>query len=143
MSYVYRDNYASRNAYSMGSSLTDLDSGSAFDRYYNGRTQQLSFGVGIPLTPDRRTRATYQILYDFEAGFIRSQRIGVSHKFHCWEFSLILAQSNNYEDGGKETDYSIYVNATLNGVRNPLSEIKGEMPGIYRAHSENRTFGGF
>lgn len=143
LSYVYRDNYASRNAYSMGSSLTDMESGSAFDKYYNGRTQQLSFGVGIPLTPDRRTKATYQMTYDFEAGFIRSQRIGVSHQFHCWEFSLILAQATNYEDREKETDYSIYVNATLNGIRNPLSEIKGQMPGLYRIESSKRTIGGF
>ena len=127
----------------MGSTLTDFESGSAFDRYYYGRTQQLGMGIGIPLTPDRRTRATYQIMYDFEAGFIRSQRIGISHQFHCWEFALILAQSNAYDDGEKDTDYSIYVNATLNGVRNPVKEVKGSMPGIYRKQSLNRTIGGF
>lgn len=143
MSYIYRDNYASRTAYSMGSTLTDMESGSAFDKYYYGRTQQMSFGIGIPLTPDRRTRATYQLLYDFEAGFIRSQRIGVSHRFHCWEFAVILAQSTDYEDRKKERDYSIYVNATLNGVRNPLQEIKGEMPALYKLQSQKNSIGGF
>ena len=143
MSYVYRDNYSIRNAYSMGSTLSDIESGSAFDRYYFGRTQQLSFGIGIPVTPDRRTRATYQIMYDFEAGFIRSQRIGITHQFHCWEFAVILAQSTDYEDRKKDHDYSLYVSATLNGVRNPLSHIKGEMPGKYRDLSKSRTIGGF
>ncbi|MBR1964989.1 MAG: LPS-assembly protein LptD [Lentisphaeria bacterium] len=142
-SYVYRDNYASRSAYSMGSTLTDMESGSAFDKYYNGRTQLLTLGVAVPLTPDRRTKASYQFMYDFEAGFIRSQRIGVSHKFHCWEFAVILAQSTDYEDGDKERDYSIYFNATLNGVRNPLQQIRGEMPGLYRRQAMSTSVGGF
>ena len=83
------------------------------------------------------------MMYDFEAGFIRSQRIGISHQFHCWEFAVVLAQTTDYEDNGKEHDYSVYFNATLNGVRNPLSQIKGEMPQKYRNLSEKKAIGGF
>lgn len=139
--YDYRDNYNTRSAYSMGTTLDELESGSAFDKYYALRTQLLSFGVSLPLTPDRRTRASYQISYDFEAGFIQSQTIGLLHQFHCWEFALLFSHSNEYDGNSKEKDFSIRFNATLNGVRNPLQQIKNEMSDAYKVYSGKKLGG--
>ena len=127
----------------MGSTLTDIESGSAFDKYYFTRVQLLSFGLSFPITPDRRTRLAYNMHYDFEAGFIRTHRIGIMHYFHCWQFSLEFSKNTNYNGSGKEDDYSIHFNVKLNGVRNPLQEVKGEMSGIYRMKSSQRSSGGF
>ena len=125
----------------MGSTLDEFESGSAFDKYYSLRTQILSFGVTIPITPDRRTRASYQFCYDFEAGFIQSQKIGIMHQFHCWEFALIFAHTNLYDGYDKKNDFSIRFHATLNGIHNPLQQIKGEMSDSYKKFS-GRNRGG-
>lgn len=142
LSYIYRDNYHTRSTYSMGTTLDEFESGSAFDKYYSLRTQVLSFGVSVPLTPDRRTRASYQFCYDFEAGFIQSQRVGLTHQFHCWEFALLFSHSNLYDGYDKKQDFSVRFHATLNGVHNPLQQIKGEMSESYKTLS-GRNRGGF
>lgn len=132
LGYVYNDSYADRSVYSMGSHLSELMTGSAFDNFYNLRVQAIRAGIGIPLTKDHKTKLAYQIRYDFEEGFISNQRIGLIHNLHCWEFALFLAQTTNWDDGDKEHDYSVAFTATLKGIANPLQEARGEIPDLFR-----------
>ncbi|MBQ9788303.1 MAG: LPS-assembly protein LptD [Lentisphaeria bacterium] len=132
LGYVYNDSYADRSVYSMGSHLSEIMSGSAFDKFYNMRIQAIRAGIGIPLSKDRRTRLAYQIRYDFEEGFVSNQRIGFIHTLHCWEFAVFFAQTTSWDDEEKQNDYSVSFTATLKGVVNPLQEARGEMPDLFR-----------
>ena len=114
LGYVYNDSYAARSVDSMGSHLSEIMSGSAFDNFYNMRIQAIRAGIGIPLTKDRKTKLAYQIRYDFEEGFISNQRIGLQHMLHCWEFAVFFAQTTNWDNNDKEKDYSVSGSAWRN-----------------------------
>ncbi|MDD3153603.1 MAG: hypothetical protein PHS41_01955 [Victivallaceae bacterium] len=122
--FVYQDGYQTQSAYSMGSTLDELETGSAFDRFYLGRAQQLVVGFSIPLTPDRNTKLAYEIFYDFEAGFIRSQKVALSHQFHCWMFSIQASQRRDYDEyGGTSNRLSLGITASLVKPSTPLRRI--------------------
>lgn len=125
ISYDYRDGYIGRAAYSMGSTLTEIDSGSAFDKYYvTERTQTLNFGISAPLTPDRRTFGAYSISYDFEEGAFTKQTFALSRLFHCVQVSALVELERERGDDNKaelETSFAIY--ATLVGLEGPLDAV--------------------
>ncbi|MGE4564056.1 MAG: hypothetical protein AB7F32_04230 [Victivallaceae bacterium] len=129
--YNYQNAYRTQSVYSMGSSLSDIESGSAFNKLYLANTQQVSFGMSIPLTPDRRTFGQYQIYYDFYAGFAPSQRFSVIRKFHCWEVAaeIDISTANKSDNGTskKQVDTSFYVTAYLTGLITPLQEAQNTM----------------
>lgn len=140
LGYYYNDTYATQSAYSMGSTLTDLISNSAFDKFYGVRNQIIRAGIGVPLTRDRKTKLAYQIRYDFENGFISNQRVGLIHQLHCWEFTFFVAQDTNWNGiDSKKKDYSVAFSAKLNGVPNPIKEAKGEMPALFRLGDATRS----
>lgn len=122
LGYVYQDVYHSRSAYSMGSTLTDLESGSFFDKYFDTRTQELTAGITVPLSNDRTFFGSYDIFYDFEAGFIREQRVRLLKVLHCWTVGAEAGQEISYDsDGDRDYDYSFFVTASLNGLPGPLA----------------------
>lgn len=126
--YNYQNRYRSAPAYSMGSSLSELNAGSAFEKFYTSQTQQLSFGVSFPLTPDRRTRGYYSMYYDFNAGFAPNHRFAVTHQLHCWELAAELNIETEHKDrGGKEHDISFYITARLNGLSSPLEQTQNNL----------------
>ncbi|MBE6367197.1 MAG: LPS-assembly protein LptD [Lentisphaerae bacterium] len=126
ISYDYKDGYIGRAAYSMGSTLTEIDSGSAFDQYYvTDRTQTLSFGVSAPLTPDRRTFGAYSIAYDFEEGAFTKHSFALSRLFHCIKVSAMVEierERNDENEAEVETSFAIY--ATLVGLENPVDSVR-------------------
>lgn len=123
LGYVYQDAYASRSAYSMGSTLSQIQGGSYFDNYYNERTQCLRFGIMVPLSTDRSFRGAYDIYYDFEAGCLREQRLSFVKKLHCWEVAAEFAVEQDYDsDGEKEYEYSFMVTAYLTGLFGPAQQ---------------------
>lgn len=126
-SYNYKDAYNGRAAYSMGSTLTEIESGSVFDQYYsNSRTQTLNFGVSAPLTPDRRTFGAYKISYDFEEGAITKQTLSLSRLFHCVKLSgeVTLTRSRDDDDRKVSYDTSFSVMATLVGLEDPINAVR-------------------
>ena len=126
-SYNYRDAYNGRAAYSMGSTLSEIESGSAFDQYYsNSRTQTLNFGVSAPLTPDRKTFGAYRISYDFEEGAITKQTLSLSRLFHCVRVSGEVSLERSRDDDERKVSYdaSFSVMATLVGLEDPINAVR-------------------
>jgi hypothetical protein len=121
--YNYQNPYQTFPAYSMGSTLSDTDSGSAFETFHTSQIQQLVFGFSFPITPDRRTRGAYKIAYDFNAGFAPNQSFSVIRSFHCWELAaeVVIYTSNDATDG-KERDIAFMVTAYLTGLTSPLQQ---------------------
>jgi lipopolysaccharide assembly outer membrane protein LptD (OstA) len=129
--YVYQDYYRTASAYSMGSTLTQIETGSAFDQDYNTRIQTLVFGFDHPFTMDRTLKGGYEVLYDFEAGYIREIRSKITKTLHCWELALELARTTNRDnDGNKSYKNSIMVTMYLTGMETPLKQVSRQsMPG--------------
>lgn len=125
LAYDYKDGYIGRPAYSMGSTLTELTAGSAFDQYYvTERTQTLNFGISMPLTPDRRTYGAYSIAYDFEEGAFTRQTLAISHLLHCVRLSATVELERERDDrNDAEYDFSFAVYATLVGFEGPMDAV--------------------
>ncbi len=135
-SYNYQERYRTASTFSMGSTLTDIESGSAFNKYYLTQTQELSFGVSLPLTPDRRTLGSYQMLYDFNDGFISQHKIALIRKFHCWDVAAELMFDTEFDDGKKHTDTSFFVTAYLTGLPTELQQTQSTMLAESRRRQE-------
>ena len=126
LSYNYRDGYIGRAAYSMGSTLTEIDTSSSFDQYFvDGRSQTLSFGFSMPVTLDRKTFLAYSLGYDFEEGAFTRQTISLSRKFHCVLVSGMFTLERERDDDDKaETETSFAVYATLTGLEEPINAVR-------------------
>ena len=129
--YAYQGYYSVQSAYSMGSTLTQLDNGSAFDQTYNTKIQTLVFGFDHPFPMDRTLKGAYEIFYDFEAGYVRDIRAKISKTIHCWELALELSRSTNKDsNGNKEYKDSIMVTMNLTGMDTPLKQVNRQaVPG--------------
>ncbi len=116
--YTYHRPYAARSAYSMGSTLTQIDAGSFFDKYFDDHTQTFQFGVRLPLTPDRRTFASYALKYDVKEGYIDSHTVQIIRNFHCFEVAAGLQWEHDDDDNKYKQSFmfSIY----LTGLTGPL-----------------------
>ncbi|UDQ97629.1 hypothetical protein AAEX28_11525 [Lentisphaerota bacterium WC36G] len=107
--YIYSDIYRTRPIYSMGSTLTQIDGGSEFFGSFSPeRRQTIRFGVEGVVPFDEKMLAAYNIYYDFEAGYIREQRLSIKRQIHCWEVAFEAAQRTNRADSNndKESKYS-------------------------------------
>ena len=124
LAYDYRDAYTARPAYSMGSTLSELYT-SAFDSYYSStRVQAFTFGVTAPITPDRKTFASYKLDYDLEEGAFTRHAFAISRLFHCVRLSALVEFERYRDDNNKaEKEISFAVYATLVGWEHPLNRI--------------------
>ena len=126
-SYQYQNPYRSRSTYSMGSTLTDLESGRIFDQFYSDNTQSLSFGLRVPITPDRRTFAAYTLDYDFVDGFAPTHKFSLVRQFHCLEIAAEYVYETEYDDNKKKHDSNFSVTARLLRLDGPLTKPSGGM----------------
>lgn len=133
--YDYKRPYGTRSAYSMGSTLTQIDAGRIFDKYYTEYSQELTFGIQLPLTPDKRTWGSYSITYDLYMGYVDSQSFKILRKFHCFDvaFECMLERDDgewmNYD---KAFMFSIYLNnlqGPLQGGQNSMLQTANRMGG--------------
>jgi len=116
MSYVYQDAYSQRSIYSMASTLSDIDAGTAFRRSYD-RSQTIRLGFETLLPFSKHTKIGHEIYYDVEAGYMREQRAKISHTFHCWEVALVGAREQERgSDGTREVNHSFMVTVTLTKI---------------------------
>jgi hypothetical protein len=86
--YNYHDAYKENSVYSMGSTLTDIMSGSGFIRNYGGRYQSVKFGAQFPIPIDDKTKGTFELQYDIDKGYMRNMKAGLKRSFHCWEMAV-------------------------------------------------------
>jgi lipopolysaccharide assembly outer membrane protein LptD (OstA) len=93
--YYYQNEYTERSAYSMGSALTDITSGSAFERHYS-KNQSIHGGIEFPIIDDK-TRGEARIDYNLEASMLDEARFGIVRTLHCWEvgFEYRIRQRND------------------------------------------------
>jgi len=138
VSYTYRRPYLSRSAYSMGSTLTNLESGSFFNNFFDDRDEVLTLGARIPLTPDRRTFLSASCSYDFIDGRWEDISFTVSRLFHCWEVIGALSFDRDDDDGSWDTSFS--VQARLVGLEAPLQSVGA---GKMLSYSNNTDGGSF
>jgi len=96
--YLYQDEYTQRGTYSMGSSLTDITSGSSFTRSYE-KNQSIFGGLEFPIIDDR-TRGSISMYYDLEDNMINEARVGVMRTFHCWEAGVEWRVKERNDDVG-------------------------------------------
>jgi lipopolysaccharide assembly outer membrane protein LptD (OstA) len=97
--YFYQNDYTQRSVYSMGSSLTDITSGSSFTRTY-GKRQSIFGGLEFPIIDDK-TRGTVSMYYDLDDNMINEARVGVIRKFHCWEAGVEWRVKERNDDVGE------------------------------------------
>jgi len=116
LAYDYQDYYRSHSAYSMGSTMSAIESGTAFGRYYD-RNQTIRAGIEVPVPFIPKTKAAYEIYYDVEAGFMRQQQIRLTKVFHCWQISLVgVHEIDRDSDGSKDGSFSVYGTLTLTAM---------------------------
>ena len=126
--YTYNRPYASRSAYSMGSTLTEISSGSYFDKYYDDHNEEISAEISLPLTPDRRTFGAAKVSYDFYKGSLDDISFYIARQFHCIEVSAHLGfERNDPGDDDGKWDTSFSVNARLLGVGAPVGPSANSM----------------
>jgi len=124
MSYVVQSPYTTHSVYSMGTNFTEIQGGGVFDQDYTALVQNIRFGFGVPLMPDRKLRAEYEFFYDFEAGYIRQQQVKIVKKLHCWDAAIELSQNRqNDSEGSTKYNYTAMMTLTLVGMQTPMQKI--------------------
>ena len=116
--YNYLKPYSSRGAYSMGSTLTQINATSYMQREYDERNETFSFGLDFPITPDRRTLGKFLLSYDVEEGSIDQSELMILRKFHCWQLIVTLGVERDTDE--KKWDFNYSVSANLTGLNSVL-----------------------
>ena len=125
-SYNYYRPYSSRSAYSMGTTLMQLDAGSYFNCYRASRSETFSVGGSMPLTPDRRTFGAFKLEYDILDGGFSSLSFMVTRRFHCVEvIGMLTFESDDEASSGWDTDFSIQLR--LLGLEMPVNNDHNQM----------------
>ena len=140
LSYNYNRPYTARSAYSMGSTLTNIDAGSYFNNFFTTRTDQISLGGSFPITPDRRTFFGSAMSYDFIEGRWKNLSFTLRRRIHCWNLIGQLSFSRDDDaSSGWETNFSIQ--AELVGLEAPLAR-SGASSMLTKAGSSTGRTGG-
>lgn len=129
-SYIFQNDLVQRNPYSMGSSLSEINSGQAFSRPYS-RQQQVRGGIKFPI--NEKTRGEMEMSYDFEEKGIINSRIRLVRTLHCWEAAIEYGLRQRRDDNGQdENKHNVMFTMTLTDL--PMVKIQ--------ARQERTTGGG-
>ncbi|MFZ2655530.1 MAG: putative LPS assembly protein LptD [Victivallales bacterium] len=105
LGYNYQDKYTQRSTYSMGSSLADINSGSAFIANY-AKFQSIRGKLEFPIMP--KMRGEVEISYDIDNHMIQDSMLRIIRTFHCWELALEYGiRQNNNDSDSKETKNTV------------------------------------
>ena len=138
--YDYIRPYSGRDLYSMGSTLTLIESSRLFSKSWYEHSETFTFGVQMPVTPDRRTFASFSMGYDFLDGHVSSYRLMLRRLFHCVELSAELAFEHNTDpdEPDWETDFTVGVKFT--GLESPILQNKNPILTNAAAGSNGYSF---
>ena len=120
LSYQYSRSYVARSAYSMGSTLTNIDAGSYFNNFFKDRTDKVTLGGSFPLTPDRRTFFSSSMSYDFIEGRWTDLSFTLRRRLHCWNVIAQIAFSRD-DDSSSGWDTNFSIQAELVGLEAPIA----------------------
>lgn len=127
-SYNYNRGYRSRSAYSMGSTLTQIDAGSYFNAYSSEYEEDFTLGASFPITPDRRTMGAVSMSYDVVRGYMSDISFMLLRRFHCWELIGMLSFEHEDDCNSSGTwDTSFSVQARLTGLEPELGGVQNNM----------------
>ncbi len=105
--YNYQDAYMAQSAYSMGSTLTQINSTSAFQRWYQ-RSQIVNGGFDFPILSDKKMTGGVFAAYDVDGAVMNNIGFRLMRKFHCWYAALEVARGTTRgENYSKENKHSI------------------------------------
>jgi len=134
-SYNYNRGATSRAAYSMGSTLTQIDSGGYFSTYSNTYSETFSISVSAPLTPDRRTMGAFTLAYDTVMGKISDIGFSIIRKFHCFDVmaTLEFEYNDDYDSKKRGFETAFSIQARLTGLEAPVNDVQSSA--LSSAHS--------
>lgn len=114
MGYYYQNEYQQRSVYSMGSSLTDITSGSSFSRYF-GESQSIYGGINFPIFS--KTRCEVAAYYDIYNNQFTEGRVKLVRQLHCWEVGLEYRARQRNDDMGDNTwEQSLMISLALTAL---------------------------
>ena len=119
-SYDYIRPYNGRNPYSMGSTLTMLESTRWFSKNWYKHSETFTLGVSLPVTPDYRTFASFSMGYDFIEGHVSNYTFMLRRLMHCVEVAGVLSFDYDTDDDKKGWETSFSVSARLTGLDAPI-----------------------
>ena len=122
--YNYARPYGMRSSYSMGSTLTQINSASYFQQFNDNVDEEFYLRMEMPLTPDERTFGAFNFTYDVPEGSIDKVGLAVLRKFHCWELVATLGFDRDYDDGQWEWDVEYSVSANLTGLNDTMNGVQ-------------------
>ena len=125
--YNYIRPYNVRSAYSMGSTLTQINSSSSFERYYRSTEESFYLGASMPLTPDHRTLGIFKLTYDIPWGSIDEVGIMVIRQFHCWQLIAQVGFERNHERHKAKWDVNYSITANLTGLTPSGNAVQNEV----------------
>ena len=112
--YNYQRDFDQRSAYSMGSTLMDIDSGSAFGRHF-GKRQTIDLGIDFPIFS--KTRGELEFRYDIEGSRLNEFRARIVRRLHCWEAGIeYRLRERNDDVGDKEWEHNIMFTLSLTAL---------------------------
>ena len=140
MSYVLQNPYTTHSVYSMGSNFTEIQGGGVFDQAYTALVENIRFGFGVPLMPDRKLLAQYEFFYDFQAGFITQQQLRIIKKLHCFEAAIELSQNQQRNaDGDKKYNYTAMMTLNLTSMQTPMQKINRQQVQMFTQSAQQEV----
>ena len=127
--YEYIRPYKARSAYSMGSTLTQINSGGFFQRYYDNDEETFFLKASMPLTPDHRTLGMFFLGYDVAEGGVDEISLAITRQFHCWQLTATVGfeHDNNPGRGDKKWEFEYSVSAGLTGLGSSLDQTQNSV----------------
>ena len=139
VTYNYLRPYSTRNAYSMGSTLSQINATNYFLREYDERNETFTLGVDFPITPDRRTLGFFRFSYEIEKGSIDVVKLTVLRNFHCWQLIGSVSMERDYD--AQDWDFNYSIQANLTGLNPKLDAVQNRvLRGLENAAVSGFTF---
>jgi lipopolysaccharide assembly outer membrane protein LptD (OstA) len=92
LAYLYRNEYLSRSAYSMGSTLVDWTGEAGLLQKTFEETHSIVASIGFPI--NEKTSARARVEYDFMQGEVALHSYQIIRDLHCWMGALEVGQDN-------------------------------------------------
>ncbi|MBO7147991.1 MAG: LPS-assembly protein LptD [Lentisphaeria bacterium] len=136
--YNYRDAYAQRNAYSMGSTLTQINALSFFKNYFD-RDQSVYGSLDFPSIIDKRLRGRFFISYDVDKNLFDDISLMLYRNFHCWYAAARIGCSSEYEWENRTKEWSWYFNFTVGLTAMPAMSYTASFDGTFNDSSDSSS----
>ncbi len=119
--FSYQDAYKPMSTYSMGSTMTQINSTSDFQQYYT-RSQEINGGFDFPLVPDHTIKGGIFADYDIDGALMKKAGFKLTKTYHCWEV-LLGAGISQVRDSEGSRAQSHFVNFSVGLTAMPSGKL--------------------